>query len=266
MTIVTGFLLLWPALPALAQERLPAEIVLAPGEATAVPAKQGVAFANGGVIDVAQPNPATVVVTMTGLTATNADLCRTSLASYSFNLLQAFDVVFVFPRVKGAKLSLEGRVIGLLRTDHEMYTHRYLNHKCGTADTHSATAAVTALDGPELVALSMPARAATAGEDLSVYNHEGPFVVSVGAGKYVLHGTWGFGTTHPAFHCHGASAEFAPQPSYFPGPVSYWFEHWQPFNGAATKDFGYQLTIKLIPEFKDEKEEMPPKDKEKPKE
>jgi hypothetical protein len=261
-------LLLWPALPAMAQERLPAEIILSPGEATAVPTKAGVAFANGGVIDVAQPNLATVVVTMTGLTATNADLCRASVANYSFNLIQGFDVVFNSPRVKGAKLSIEGRVIGLLRTDHELYTHHYLNHKCGTAETHAATAAVTAVDGPELVALSMPARAATAGDDLSVYNHEGPFAVSVGAGKYVLHETWGFGTTHPAFHCRGASAEFAPQPSYFPGPVSYWFEHWQPFNGTATKDFGYQVTIKLMPEFKEEKadEVPPPKDKDKPKE
>src|SRR6516165_9436243 len=86
-----------------------------------------------------------------------------------------------------------------------------------------------------------PVDAGAGGDRLSVYNHEGPFAVSVGAGKYVLHETWGFGTTHPAFHCRGASAEFAPQPSYFPGPASYWFEHWQPFNGTATKDFGFQV-------------------------
>lgn len=250
LTILTGFLVLWLALPAEAQEaRPPAEIIVAPGEATAVPTKNGVAFANGGIIDVAQPNPTTVVVTMSGLTATNADLCRTSVANYAFQLTQGFEIA-LSSSIKSAKLTLEGRVIGLLRTDHELYTHHHFSHKCGTAETHSATAAVTVCDGPEVVALSMPARAAGCCEDLSVYNHEGPVVVPITAGKYDLHESWGFGTTHPAFHCRGASAEFAPQPYYFPGANNYWFEHWQPFNGAATKDFGFQVTIKLIPEFK----------------
>jgi hypothetical protein len=66
LTILTGFLVLWLAWPAAAQQggrRPAAEIVLVPGEASAVPTKQGVAYANGGVIDVAQPNPTTVVMT-----------------------------------------------------------------------------------------------------------------------------------------------------------------------------------------------------------
>ena len=66
----------------------------------------------------------------------------------------------------------------------------------------------------------------------------------------MLHETWGFGTTHPAFCCHGASAEFAPQPSPSPLPAAYWFEHFQPFNGLASKDFGYQVLLKLVPEYK----------------
>ena len=80
-----------------------------------------------------------------------------------------------------------------------------------------------------------------------MYNHEGPLYFPVTAGKYTLHEGWGFGTCHPAFWCRGASAEFAPHPSYCPeAATAYWFQHFHPFDGDATKDFGYQVTIKVI--------------------
>ena len=254
MTLAAGLLALGLAVPATAQEaspgpRPPVEFVVAPGEASAVPTKRGVSWANGGVIDVAQPSPTTLVVTMSGITATNADLIHTSIAYYHFELTQAFGINFNSKRVVGAKLTLEGRVIGLLRTNHEPYTHSFGQKHCGLAETQPATAAVTCEAG-ELVSLALPARQAVGCDDLSVYNHEGPFFAPVASGKYVLHEAWGFGTTHPPFCCHGASAEFAPQPQYYPLPNNYWFEHFQPFNGLATKDFGYQVTLNLIPEFK----------------
>ena len=81
--------------------------------------------------------------------------------------------------------------------------------------------------------------------------------VTLPCAKYTLHENWGIGTTHPCFHCRGASAEFSPQPQYCP-EAGYWFQEFKPFNGTATKDFGYQVTIKITPEFEKEKE----KDKE----
>src|ERR1700689_2675442 len=51
----------------------PVELILVPGEASAVPARKGVALADGAIIDVEQPNPTTLVVTMTGLVAANSD-------------------------------------------------------------------------------------------------------------------------------------------------------------------------------------------------
>lgn len=232
-----------------AQDTRPAmEFVVAPGEASAVPAKLGVSWANGGIIDVAQPNPTTLVVTMTGVTATNANLCKDSIANYQFDLNQQFAVRFNSPRVEQAVLTMEGRVIGLLRTNHEPYTRYKCMKACGFAETRPATAAVTAGEGGEIVSLTLPARHTAGCVDLSVYNHEGPMCSRVHCGNYVLHETWGFGTTHPPFFTRGASAEFAPQPNYYPGPGSYWFQHFQPFNGNATKDFGFQVTLKLLPE------------------
>src|ERR1700736_1584093 len=97
-TLLTGFILLWPTLSVCSQEPLasasrprpPVELIVAPGEASAVPLKKGVAYANGGIINVAQPNPTTIVVTMTGLTAANADPFFPSVANYQFDLTQGF--------------------------------------------------------------------------------------------------------------------------------------------------------------------------------
>src|SRR5271156_156496 len=107
---------------------------------------------------------------MTGLAAANANLCKTSVASYHFDLAQCFELRF-HGKTKSAKVTLEGRVIGLLRSDHSHYTGCF--KKGGTAETSGAHAAVTA-GQEELLSLSMPARIASNGEDLSVYNREGP--------------------------------------------------------------------------------------------
>ena len=252
-TLLTGFVLLCLALPVYAEEPIasgplpPVELILTPGEASAVPLKKGAAYANGGVINVAQPNPTTIVVTMSGLTAANADGFWTSMANYNFDLTQCFAVVFNAKGVKTATLTLEGRVIGLLRTQyshHEGCLHK--DKQYGTAETMPAIATVSC--GPaEVMTMTLPARAAIGCEDLSVYNHEGPLAVSVGPGKFTLHETWGIGTSHAAFHSRGASAEFSPQPNYVPdsNPLI----GFQPFNGLATRDFGFQVTLKLVPEI-----------------
>src|SRR5437588_755455 len=120
--VTAGLLALGLALSAHAQEPRPAaEFVIAPGQAHAVPSKEGVSWANGGVVDVAQPNPTTLVVTMSGITATNANLICTSIAQYQFDLAQEFAIRFNSPRVTGAVLTIDGRVTGLLRTNLEPY-------------------------------------------------------------------------------------------------------------------------------------------------
>ena len=79
----------------------PVDLVIFPGEAVATPHRKGVSWANGGVVDVSQPNPTTIVVTMSGLCATNADMICTSTAGYHFDLNQCFGVRFNSRKVKG---------------------------------------------------------------------------------------------------------------------------------------------------------------------
>jgi hypothetical protein len=224
--------------------RPPVELILMPGEASANPYRKGVSYANGGVISVSQPNPTTLVITMSGLAACNADLVCQSAAGYHFNLSQDFLVRVNAKYVKSPRLWMESRVIGLLRTNHELYEH-CLCKMGGMAETGSAEASVACGDA-ELVHIALPPRSICCSADLSVYNHDGPLCIPVHPGCYTLHQTWSIGTSHPPFFCRGASAEFAPEPQYYPDANAWWFQHFKPFNGTATRDFGYQVTIKVM--------------------
>ena len=97
---------------------------------------------------------------------------------------------------------------------------------------------------PALVEVSLPGRAVAAGENLSVNDKVGPVAAVVDAGKYALREAFGVQASHPkrVFPCKAASAEFAPDPALDP----LWISYWEPFHGAAKKDFGFQITIKVV--------------------
>ena len=201
-----------------------------------VPARQGFTHTGVGNIDVAQPSPDTVVITMTGVAVAGGHPCKDSVARMIFELEQCFGVKFENPKVKQAKLTLEGRVIGLLRS-----------HKkgAGSAAEGPAHAAVTA--GPvQVLTLSLPEHSVSGGENLSVNDREGPCGAAIQPGSYVLHQTFEVSAAHPraVLPCKAASAEFAPDPALDP----LWISYWEPFHGAIKKDFGFQVILKVAPE------------------
>ena len=65
-------------------------------------------------------------------------------------------------------------------------------------------------------------------------------------GQYVLHQTFVISATHSKSLrlTKAASAEFAPDPALDP----LWISYWEPFHGAAKKDFGFQIIIKVASE------------------
>src|SRR5438874_1088562 len=92
----------------------PASITLGARHAHGVPIRSGFNHTGGGNIDVAQPSPDTVIVTMTGVAVAGGHPFKASVATLSFDLAQDLEITFDSPKLKKAKLVIEGRVIGLL--------------------------------------------------------------------------------------------------------------------------------------------------------
>jgi hypothetical protein len=211
-------------------------IKLGPRHGHVTPQRQGFTHTGGGTIDVAQPAPDTVVITMTGVAVAGGHPCKDSVATLTFDLDQCFEVVFAKAEIKRAKFTVEGRVIGLLRSH---------SKGGGSAEQGQASAIVTT--GPvSILTICVPAHSVAGGENLSLNCHEGPLEVPVAADKYTLHQTLAISATHPKslLPCKAVSAEFAPDPALDP----LWISYFEPFHGAVKKDFGFQVTLKVAVE------------------
>jgi hypothetical protein len=199
------------------------------------PYRQGCCHTGGGNIDVAQPAGDTVVVTMTGVAVATGSPCGPGVAGLEFDLNQCFEITFEKSDVKGAKVTLEGRVIGLLRG----------GSRGGAAE--GARGCATVADGPvALLTVCVPDHGVADCENLSLNDHEGPVSVPIRAGKYTLHQGWHVQASHTrsVLPCKAASAEFAPEPALDP----LWISYWEPFHGANKKDFGFQMILKVAPD------------------
>ena len=208
----------------------PASFILGPRHGHVTPTRQGCTHTGGGNIDVAQPSPDTLLITMSGVAVAYGSVCD-AYAAQNFDLEQAFEVSFDNPKLKKAKLTMEARVIGLLRTHGKADTASY-DHACSGV-----------VSGPtSLVSLCVPPHSVSGGESLSVNDHAGPFSVPIVAGKYCLNQTFVVSATaHKCLLCKGPSAEFAPDPALDP----LWISYKEPFHGAIKKDFGFQVILKV---------------------
>jgi hypothetical protein len=220
------------------------------------PCSEGCVHTGGGNIDVQQPSSDTVVVTMSGVAVAYGTPCGGSVASLDFDLDQCLEVVFEKPEVKAAKVTIDARVIGLLRAE-----------KKGNADESKGCATLLSDGGGGPVAtLCAPAHSVNSGESLSINDRCGPVSNPIVAGKYKLHQTFRIAASSPrsVLPCKAPSAEFAPDPALDP----LWISYKEPFHGATKKDFGLQVTIKVAEdtnpppppppeEKKDGKEKLP---------
>jgi len=201
----------------------------------ATPERHGFSHTGGGVTDVAQPTADSLVITQTGVAVAGAHPCKDSSAALDFDLTQEFEVTFEKPEIKKAKISLEARVIGLLRSE----------CKGGSAEVSPAHAVILKED-KEIAALTVQPHSVGGGENLSINDHEGPKSGTLTAGTYTLSQTFHIGAAYPRTirPAKAASSEFAPDPALDP----LWISAWEPFHGASKKDFGFQLTVKISPE------------------
>lgn len=213
----------------------PPDVSLALGkrEGHVTPARSGCTHTGGGNVDVQQPSPDAVVVAMTGVAVAYGSPAGSAAAALDFTLTQAFEVSFDNPKVKAAKLCLEARVIGFLRS-----------HKAGSAE-QCGTAAVSFVGGPAFLVLDVPSHSVSAGQSLGVNDKVGPSCLVVPAGAYCLTQTFRVSAAMPrvVFACKAPSAEFAPDPALDP----LWISTKEPFKGALKKDLGFQVTLKVSP-------------------
>jgi hypothetical protein len=125
------------------------QLLLGPGEGTATPHRTCCAHAGGGNVLVTQPANDTIATSMTGVVVAKGAPLGDGVASYNFELTQDFEVVVSDPKVPAAKLLMEARVVGLLRSP-----------KCcgGSASVSIPAHAVVRCGPQELLALSLPPR------------------------------------------------------------------------------------------------------------
>ncbi|MFN4257985.1 MAG: hypothetical protein ACK4RK_01710 [Gemmataceae bacterium] len=215
-------------------------LILGPAEAAAVPTRvgcPGFVHTGGGNIIVSQPAPNVIHVLMTGAALAKGHLYKDTAGSWSIDLAQDFEVVFA-PDVKSAKLTLDGRLIGVLR-----------GSRCGKFGSTQAEVSVAHAEiavGPEtIMAISIPPRSVGSGENQEVYARGGPVCVPIVPACFTLRQKFDISASvHKApFLVNGTAAEFAPEPAYNPALYGIF----DPFIGTATRDFGFYLTITATP-------------------
>jgi hypothetical protein len=208
-------------------------IVLFERHGHVTPRRDGFNHTGGGNIDIAQPTPDVVIITMTGVAVAGAHPCKDSAAAQDFDLNQAFEIALDKAEGKKLKLTVEARVIGLLRS----------NPRSKGVAEESGPCATVACGPAAVVAVCAPAHSVSCGESLSINDREGPVSVPVLPGKYTLHEAFHVGASHPhsLLPCKAASADFAPDPALDP----LWISYWEPFHGAAKKDFGFQVVLRV---------------------
>jgi hypothetical protein len=191
------------------------------------------ALTGGGAVTVRQPAPDTLVITLTGAAAAKANPFALSVASLEAAVEQQFEVVFP-AGFKPARLVLEGRVLGLLRSE---------GPKSGSAELVRATADVH--HGPQpLVGLHFPPKSVNCREALAVNLAEGPACVPVAPGCFDLHLSLHITAAQGRSLCpHISSAEFAPPPALPPT----WIHSPDPFGGVDRSGLGFQVTVRVEP-------------------
>jgi hypothetical protein len=191
------------------------------------------ALTGGGAVTVLQPAPDTLLLTLTGAAAAKANPCAPSMATLEADVEQHFEVVFP-AGLKPAQLILEGRVLGLLRSE---------GPKSGSAELVQATAAVHH-GSQTLVSLDFPAKSVNGRQALAVNLADGPTCVPVGPGCHGLHLSLRIAASQSPSLCpHISSAEFAPPPALPPN----WIHVPDPFGGVDRSGLGFQVIVRVQP-------------------
>jgi hypothetical protein len=200
----------------------------------ATPERAGTARIGGGNVEVSQPREDTLILTMTGVVVAGPHPCKASSALMHFDLNQGLEIAFADPKLKQARLTIEGRLIGLLRGD----------GYGGSASVGHGEIALTSGGGP-VVTVFVEGHAVSGDDNLAINDRKGSVSVPVLPGEYHVLQTLHIQAAHARSLCgKAASAEFAPDPALDPT----WISVTEPFHGANKKEFGFRVVLRVEPE------------------
>lgn len=236
--LVVAVLAACPLPPASGQEaggqRAPvtARITLGPREGAAHPTGCGRTATGGGNIYVTQPAPDTVVIRMAGNVAACGNLLVGANAALEFRQNLQFAIAFSEPDHTG-QLIMESKVIGVL-------SGKGTHAAVGVTD---ATVSITC--GPsEIATLTVSPRSVGSGESFAFNVAEGPVCAPVYQGCYHLHQVFKiFAQQDGGGVCGKAVAEFSPSPL-----AANWLGPSYPFQQVDKTNFGYEVTLRVVPD------------------
>ncbi len=213
------------------------KLVLGRRTGEAATTRTGLAHAPGGVIDVTQPRPDTVVITFTGLAACAGLPCEGSEAAVVFDVCQQFRIAADRNDTRPVRLVVDAQLVGILRGNRD---------GAGTASTDAAEAVVTAPGSPPLAGVAFPGRSHYGRDSLFINDKLEPTVTLLQPGDYVLTQKFAARCTHPPkpFHKNVMTAAFGPEP----GKVPDWLLTLDPQREVPkNKPLGFQVTLRVEP-------------------
>ncbi|HSQ56976.1 MAG TPA: hypothetical protein VLM40_14645 [Gemmata sp.] len=212
-------------------------VILRLGErtATADARSTGVAHNSAPLIEVLQPQPNALVVTMTGVSVVAGVPCEESVNEVMFDLLQSVQVVTGRPDQK-VKLVMEAQLAGLFRGSRD---------GAGIASISPALATIYAGDTPAMQ-IEFPGRTQRGKDLVLITDRSTPRELVVGPGHFTLEQRFALHCSHPKkmFHKNVMTVAFGPDS----GRIPEWMSLLDPTRDIPRqREFGFRVILRADP-------------------
>jgi hypothetical protein len=187
---------------------------------------------------VEQPEPNTIVVTMSGSAVVGSDFAG-SAAGIDFNLEQDLEIIPTRKGLRAPRIGMVGRVAGTMLVTRPCGCSK----TCGSAEQGPATASLL-LGDTSLLCVNVEPASASCGQELLVNHRHGPIESPGVVACYRLVGSFRVGVTqgHGVFNRQYAVADFDPAPQLDP----FWADGLKPFRAVPRSDFGFKVIVRVV--------------------
>jgi hypothetical protein len=220
--------------------------VLRSRQAETTPSQCNRAQTGGGWIEVNQPEPNTVLVTMGGAAVVGSTV-HGSNARVHFNLVQDLEIVPARDGLRPPRVGMIGRVVGTLQMSDTGSRGRGCRN-CGSAQQGPAMANLF-LGETNVLSLEVEPSSVSCTEKLSINHQSGPveaqaIALTAEMESYRLTASFSIAAQQGkgVFHRQFAVADFDPAPQL----DAFWADALKPFRAVPRNDFGFQLVVRVV--------------------